>query len=242
MKLRCLAIDDEELALELLVDNIRKVPFLELVGSSSDPFEALEILQQEKIDLVFLDIQMPGLTGLQFIKSLPNTSLYILVTAYDKYALEGFNLQVVDYLVKPVAIDRFVQAAKRAQDLLVLKQQNSKSTQISDKDYFFLQIDYSHVKVSFSEIRWIEGLKDYVKLHMKDPSRPLIARISMKTLEQQLPTAQFLRIHKSFIVSTHFVTSIRKNSLFIGEMELPVGENYKDAIAAFLGNPNRDQE
>jgi DNA-binding LytR/AlgR family response regulator len=242
MKLRCLAIDDEELALELLVDNIRKVPFLELIGYSSDPFEALEILQQEKIDLVFLDIQMPGLTGLQFIKSLPNTSLYILVTAYDKYALEGFNLQVVDYLVKPVAIDRFVQAAKRAQDLLVLKQQNSKSTQKSDKDYFFLQIDYSHVKVSFSEIRWIEGLKDYVKLHMKDPSRPLIARISMKTLEQQLPTAQFLRIHKSFIVSTHFVTSIRKNSLFIGEMELPVGENYKDAIAAFLGNPNRDQE
>ena len=101
---------------------------------------------------------------------------------------------------------------------------------------------FSKSQVSFNEIRWIEGLKDYVKLHMKDPSRSLIARISMKTLEQQLPTAQFLRIHKSFIVSTHFVTSIRKNSLFIGEMELPVGENYKDAIAAFLGNPNRDQE
>lgn len=242
MKVRCLAIDDEELALELLVDNIRKVPFLELVGSSSDPFEALEILQKEKIDLVFLDIQMPGLTGLQFIKSLPDSCLYILVTAYDKYALEGFNLQVVDYLVKPVAIDRFIQAAKRAQELLVLKLQTSKSGQFADKDYFFLQIDYSHVKVSFNDIRWIEGLKDYVKLHMKDPSRPLIARISMKTLEQQLPSAQFLRIHKSFIVSTHFVTSIRKNSLFIGEMELPVGENYKDAIAAFLGNPNRDQE
>ncbi|WP_290796028.1 LytR/AlgR family response regulator transcription factor [Flavihumibacter sp. UBA7668] len=242
MKVRCLAIDDEELALELLVDNIRKVPFLELVAFSSDPFEALEILQKEKIDLVFLDIQMPGLTGLQFIKSLPDSCLYILVTAYDKYALEGFNLQVVDYLVKPVAMDRFIQAAKRAQDLLALKLQTSKSGQVADKDYFFLQIDYSHVKVSFNEIRWIEGLKDYVKLHMRDPSKPLIARISMKALEQQLPTAQFLRIHKSFIVSIQFVTSIRKNSLFIGEMELPVGENYKDTIAAFMGNPNRDQE
>lgn len=240
MKLRCLAIDDEELALELLVDNIRKVPFLELVAATHDPFEGLALLQTEKIDLVFLDIQMPGMTGLQFVKSLPDSCLYILVTAYDKYALEGFNLQVVDYLVKPVSLERFFQAATRAKELAELKKQNVAVEQTGAKDFFFLQVDYSHVKLFFNDIKWVEGLKDYVRLHLREPAKPIVARISMKALEQLLPPSQFLRIHKSFIVSTRYLTAIRKNSVFIEEMELPVGENYRESISHLIGNPPKD--
>lgn len=140
MKLRCLAIDDEELALELLADNIGKVPFLELVAATHDPFEGLKLLQSEKIDLVFLDIQMPGMTGLQFVKSLPDSCMYILVTAYDKYALEGFNLQVVDYLVKPVPLDRFFQAAMRARELYELKNQIVSIEQPAEKDFSFCRL------------------------------------------------------------------------------------------------------
>lgn len=240
MKLRCLAIDDEELALELLVDNIGKVPFLELVSATHDPFEGLKLLQTEKIDLVFLDIQMPGMTGLQFVKSLPDSCMYIFVTAYDKYALEGFNLQVVDYLVKPVPLERFFQAATRAKELYALKNQSGSIEQIADKDYFFLQVDYSHVKIFFTDIKWVEGLKDYVKLHLKEPAKPIVARISMKALEQQLPPSQFLRIHKSFIVSSRYLTAIRKNSVFIDDLELPVGENYRESISFLIGTPPKD--
>ena len=240
MKLRCLAIDDEELALELLVDNIGKVPFLELVAATHDPFVGLKLLQSEKIDLVFLDIQMPGMTGLQFVKSLPDSCMYILVTAYDKYALEGFNLQVVDYLVKPVPLDRFFQAAMRARELYELKNQIVSIEQPAEKDFFFLQVDYSHVKIFFSEIKWVEGLKDYVRLHLKEPAKPIVARISMKMLEQQLPPSLFLRIHKSFIISTRYLTAIRKNSVFIDDLELPVGENYRESIGQLIGTPPKD--
>lgn len=240
MKLRCLAIDDEELALELLADNIGKVPFLELVAATHDPFEGLKLLQSEKIDLVFLDIQMPGMTGLQFVKSLPDSCMYILVTAYDKYALEGFNLQVVDYLVKPVPLDRFFQAAMRARELYELKNQIVSIEQPAEKDFFFLQVDYSHVKIFFSEIKWVEGLKDYVRLHLKEPAKPIVARISMKMLEQQLPPSLFLRIHKSFIISTRYLTAIRKNSVFIDDLELPVGENYRESIGQLIGTPPKD--
>lgn len=235
--IRCIAIDDEELALELLEDNIRQVPFLELVATCSNPLAAMKIMEQETVDLVFLDIQMPGLTGLQFIRSSAAQCMYILITAYEKYALEGFNLNVVDYLVKPVALDRFIQACMKAKDLYQLRQQSVVPKETA-ADYFFINIDYSLVKLMYSDIVWIEGLKDYVKIHLKNNAKPMVARMSMKALEEQLPASMFLRIHKSFIVSKNFITSVRRNSVFIDSLELPVGENYKPAVDSFTRKPS----
>lgn len=233
--LRCIAIDDEELALELLEDNIRKVPGLELLASFTNPLEALQLLRQGGVDLVFLDIQMPGITGLQFIQSVPQKCMFILVTAYEHYALDGFNLNVVDYLVKPVAFDRFVLACNRAQELHRLQQGAfSGGEKQAEATFFFIPVDYKMVKVVFSDITMVEGLKDYVKIHLREEPHPLVARMSMKTLEDQLPHTGFLRIHKSYIVSKQAITAVRKNSVFIGQHEYPVGDHYKDALDAFV--------
>jgi DNA-binding LytR/AlgR family response regulator len=226
--LRCIAIDDEPLALELLEDNISKVPYLKLVAACTDPLQAFSILQQEPVDLVFLDIQMPGLTGLQFIQSVTHKPMFILITAYEKYALEGYSLDVVDYLVKPVALDRFIKACNKAWELHKLR-----STHYEEKreaNHFFINVDYSLLKVVFADIIWIEGLKDYIKIHLKSTSKPIIARMSMKALEEELPASLFMRIHKSYMVSKDAITSIKKNSLFLGATELPIGESYKDVV------------
>jgi DNA-binding LytR/AlgR family response regulator len=226
--LRCIAIDDEPLALELLEDNIIKVPYLKLVAASTDPLEALSIMQQEKVDLVFLDIQMPGLTGLQLIQSAATKSMFILITAYEKYALEGYSLDVVDYLLKPVALDRFIKACNKAWELHKLRanQQEGKK----ESTHFFINVDYSHLKVVFTDILWVEGLKDYVKIHVKSSSKPIVTRMSMKALEEELPASQFMRIHKSYIVSKDAITAVKRNSLFLGTIELAIGESYKEVV------------
>ena len=162
--INCIAVDDEPLALKLLQDNISKVPFLKLVSACNDAFEAMKALQENKIDLVFIDIQMPGLTGLQFIGSLENKPLVIFITAYKQYALESYDLSVVDYLVKPVPLDRFIKACNRAKELNDLKTIKQQHTVQPSIEYFFLNVDYSQVKVMFNDIICIEGLRDYIKL------------------------------------------------------------------------------
>jgi DNA-binding LytR/AlgR family response regulator len=233
--LKCVAIDDEELALELLEDNISKLPYLQLVASMDNPIEAINIIQQQQVDLVFLDIQMPGLTGLQLIQSLPGKPMFILVTAYEKYALEGYNLNVVDYLVKPVSIERFIKACNKAWELYQLKNKPAEASNAAEATYFFISADYSHIKVVFADIVWIEGLKDYIKIHLKGNAKPIVARLSMKSVEEQLPSSMFIRIQKSYIVSKEQITAIRKNSVFIGTTELPIGDNYKEAVFAMVG-------
>ena len=229
--INCIAIDDEPLALELLEDNIRQVPYLNLVGKSSNAINALQLLKETNVDLVFLDIQMPGLTGLQLIKSLSVKPMFILVTAYEKFALEGFNLDVVDYLVKPVSLERFIKACNKAQELHELRTGNKLVETKSEEDYFFINVDYSLVKILFKNIIWIEGLKDYIKIYLKDSSKPIVTRLSMKALEDELPTSLFIRIHKSYIISKNFITSVKKSSVFLdNKTELPVGENYKERI------------
>lgn len=231
--LRCIAIDDEDLALELLEDYIRKIGYLELVASFDNAIDAVNILQQQQIDLVFVDIQMPGLTGLQFIRSLQEKPMFILVTAYGQYALEGFTLNVVDYLLKPVPFDRFLQACNKARELYQLRSRNPKTE--DQPDYLFVYVDYSHTRINFSDIIWIEGLKDYIRIHLTNTSKPVVARMSMKSMEDQLPASRFMRIQKSYIVAKSAITAIRKNSVFIGNQELPVGENYKELVTGFLG-------
>jgi two-component system, LytTR family, response regulator len=238
--LNCIAVDDEPLALALLVDNISKVPNLHLVAACSDAFEATKVLQQKGVDLIFIDIQMPGLTGLQFIKSLAEKPMVILITAYKQYALDSYDLDVVDYLVKPVPIDRFMKACNKATQLHQLKMQNKESANTKNADHFFLNVDYSLLKISYSDILFIESLRDYIKVHLKSTSKPVVARMSLRVLEEQLPASKFIRIHKSYLVSMDSISAIRKNSVFIKETELPVGETYRDVISKITGKDLND--
>jgi len=259
--LRCIAVDDEPLALQLLEDYIRKVPFLERVASCGDAFEAAKALQENQVDLIFIDIQMPGLTGLQFIQSLAKKPMVILITAYKKFATEGFDLDVVDYLVKPMGLDRFMKACFKAQELYQLRAESAGgglgggagsggaggvgsggygtgvpgAPAVSTAEFFFVNVDYSLVKVMFADIVWIEGSGDYVKIHLKSSSKLLMVRTSAKTLEGELPADKFIRIHKSYIVSVAGITAVRKNSVFIGELELPVGETYREGLRQITG-------
>lgn len=236
LMLKCLAVDDEPLALHLLTDYIRKVPFLELLGTGGDAFEAAKVLREKPVDLLFIDIQMPGLTGLQFIQSLPKRPMVIIVTAYKKFAPEGFDLDVVDYLVKPMGLDRFMKACNKAQELYDLRNAATPGTASPNTaEFFFVNVDYSLVKVLFADIIWVEGSGDYVKIHLRSSPKPLLVRTSAKTLESELPADKFLRIHKSYIIAVASITAVRKNSVFIGELELPVGETYRETLRQLTG-------
>lgn len=226
--LRCIAVDDEPLALQLVTEYIRKVPFLDLVATCEDAFAAAKVLQEKEVDLIFMDIQMPGLTGLQFIQSLPKRPMIILITAYKKFAPEGFDLDVVDYLIKPVGIDRFMKACYKARELHQLR--TAPGTAAPAAEFFFVNVDYSLVKVLFADIVWIEGSGDYVKIHLKSAPKPLLVRMSTRALEAELPADKFVRIHKSYIISIAGITAVRKNSVFIRDIELPVGETYREAL------------
>jgi len=246
----CLAVDDESLALDLLEDNIRKVPFLNLVARCRNAFEAVEHLRREPIDLIFLDIQMPGLTGVQFLQSLgPNPPMVVFVTAYEEYALEGFNLDVVDYLLKPVSFERFLKAINKAHELHHLRHASPPTAEGQPEtatapeptahpaggDYLFVNADYSLVKIRLSDITYVEGLKDYVKIYQESQSRPVITRLTMKALEEKLPTGRFLRVHKSYIVSLDKIESIRNLRIKIGAMQIPISEHYSEAFFKALG-------
>jgi two-component system, LytTR family, response regulator len=245
--LRCIAIDDEPLALNLLVDYIDKIPFLERVASCGDAFEAAKVLQENQVDLIFIDIQMPGLTGFQFIQSLARKPMVIVITAYKKFAHEGFELDVVDYLVKPVGLDRFMRACKKAKELYQLRNPAPPPTPspaapshtgaplAGGPDFFFLNVDYSLLKILFADIIWIEGSGDYVKIHLKSNAKPLLVRMSTRAMETELPADRFIRVHKSYIVAVESITAVRKNSVFIKDLELPIGETYREVIGQLTG-------
>jgi DNA-binding LytR/AlgR family response regulator len=237
--LRCIIIDDEPLALDLLEDNIRKVPFLELTGRCRSALEALPLLQQGNIDLVFSDIEMPGLNGLQLIQSLPTRPMFIMITAYEQFAMEGYNLDVVDYLLKPVAYERFVKACNKALELNNLRKlaQQPGNSAAAEPGYIFVHVDYSMVKINLDEIVMMEALKDYIKIHFSGGRKPLLVRMSMKNMEETLPGNRFVRIHKSYIVSIAHISAVRKNSVFIDKLELPVSEQYKDTLTRITKGP-----
>lgn len=227
--MRCIAVDDEKHVLDLLVDNIKQVPYLQLVKACKSAFEVMAILQKEKIDLIFLDIQMPRLSGLQFIQTLQQPPMIILVTAYEHYALEGYNLNVVDYLLKPVSFERFLRACNRAKELFDLKNDRT-TTQKEEADHLFVNVEYKLVKIQFSEILFIEALKDYIKIHLEPPAKPVLTKMSLKTMEEKLPVNKFARIHKSYIVSADKITVIKRDLINVGDLELPVSDFYKENL------------
>ena len=230
--IRCIAIDDENLALELIEDDIRKVPFLELVKTCRSGFEAMEVLQNEKIDLLFLDVQMPDISGIQFLKSLANKPLVIFTTAYEKYALEGFELDVIDYLLKPYSFERFLKAVNKAREYFSItgKVQSLEPEEAaqSASNYFFVKSDYKLVKIEIGEILYIESLKDYIKIYTGD--KPVLTLSSMKAIEERLPSSDFIRVHRGFIVNIGKIQYIQRNFITVENKEIPIGENYREAF------------
>ncbi|WP_369826592.1 LytR/AlgR family response regulator transcription factor [Siphonobacter sp. BAB-5405] len=232
--MNCLAVDDESLALDLLEDNIRKVPFLNLVKRCKNAFEAQEVMQQQPIDLLFLDIQMPGISGVQFVQSMTQAPMVVFVTAYEEFALEGFNLDVLDYLLKPVSFERFLKAVNKAYELHNLRHQETpvvaEPTPAPTQEYLFVNADYSLVKIRIADILYVEGLKDYVKIYLEGQSRPVITRLTMKAMEEKLPSGPFLRVHKSFIIAFDKIESIRNLRIKIGQVHIPISESYGEAL------------
>ncbi len=226
----CLVVDDERLVRELLEDNIRQIPYLQLSGSCKNALEAAEFLQNTVIDLLFLDIRMPRLNGLQFLQSLQNPPLVILVTAYEQYALEGFDLNVVDYLLKPFPFERFVKACNRAHDLFGLRNKDKQVIAASPEE-FFVHVEYTLVKIVVSDISYVEGLKDYIKIHLTSSPKPVLTRMSMKAIEEKLPAGGFVRTHKSYLVAIRKITAIKRDMVCIGGTEIPIGETYKANVS-----------
>jgi len=229
--LKCIIIDDESLALDLLEDYIKSISYLQLIKRCTSSLEALELIQKTEIDLVFCDIQMPGLTGIQLIRSLVEKPMFILVTAYKSYAVEGYEIDIVDFLLKPVSYERFIKACNKALALYNLKRKDIRPV----VDHIFLPVDYSMVKVILSNIIYIEALKDYIKIFMLNETKSLLVRSTMKAIEEMLPQSMFVRIHKSYIINTGMVTAIRKNSIFLGDLEFVITEPYKGAAVKITG-------
>ncbi|WP_254092765.1 LytR/AlgR family response regulator transcription factor [Dawidia soli] len=232
----CLAVDDEPLALDLLEDNIKKIPFLKLLKKCSNALEANEFLQSQPVDLLFLDIQMPGLTGIQFLQGLSKAPpLVIFITAYEQYALEGYSLDVVDYLLKPVSFERFLKAVNKAHDKFTSR---APAVVAPAATYMFVNSEYNLVRIDFADLAYIEGLKDYVKIFLMSATRPVITRMSMKSLEEILPADQFVRVHKSFIVSISKITSIRKGRIALLKEQIPISEHYRENLYRFIDPKN----
>jgi DNA-binding LytR/AlgR family response regulator len=223
--LKCVAVDDESLALDLVEDNISKVPFLQLVKRCRNAMEAVEYLENNPVDLLFLDIQMPGMTGLQFLESLTTRPMVIFVTAYQQYALDGFNLDVIDYVLKPINFERFLKASHKALDYYKSKQLAFKPTEAPKLEFIFIHADYSLMKIMLEDI----------KIHLRTQKFPVVCRMTMKSIEEKLPSTDFIRVHKSFIVSLSKMESIRSQKIKIGENHIPISESYSEHFYQIIG-------
>lgn len=222
--LHAIAVDDEPFALQLLADDLAKIPNLTLVTTCSTPAEALEVLNVGGIDLMFLDIQMPGLTGIQFLRTVPNPPLVIITTAYEHYAVEGFELDVVDYLVKPIPFDRLTKAVAKARERLHARHLMEKNR--PGESFFFIRSEYKEIKIYFDDIHHIEGLKDYVKIFIEGHAHPVLTRMNLKAMESRLPATRFARVHNSYIVPLKKITAVQRAQVFLGDDAIPIGEKF----------------
>ncbi len=230
--MNCIIVDDEPLARDILEGFTGKIPFIELKASCKNGFDALEILQKEKIDLIFLDIQMHDMTGIQLYESLNYKPMVIFTTAYSSYAVTGFDLDAVDYLVKPFSYQRFLKAVNKAYEQM--SRQEPVSATEFHRDFMFVKDGTKIVKVVYNDILYLEAMKDYVKIIMKE-KKMVLTLISMQNIEKKFPKGQFVRIHRSYIVSLSKIDSVEKNRVVIGGKWLPVGNLYKNLLMEALG-------
>lgn len=232
MPVKCILVDDEPPAIDLLKKHLSVLPDIEIVASCYSAPEASEILKKQAIDLIFLDIQMPVLTGLDFLKSVKNLPKVILTTAYREYALDGYDLDIVDYLLKPISFERFFKSVERYYERTAQQPQSSPTlAKAPEPAYMYVNINKKNHKVLFNNILYIESLKDYVRIHTTN--EPLIVKSNIGAIAEQLPPEQFLRIHRSFIVATNKITAYTALDVEIGNIEIPIGQTYKGVVKKF---------
>lgn len=238
VKIRCVTVDDEPLALEKMNAFVERVPYLELVGSFDNGFDAMNFLRQEKVELMFLDIQMDELTGIQLLEVLTNRPKIIFTTAYDQYAIKGYELDVADYLLKPISFQRFLMAVEKVYNMITKDANNENAPKgkqdiLLEKDaYILVRSEYRLQKVLLDSIFYIEGMKDYSRIFTTE--NRIMTLQNLKKIEEALPTPPFFRVHKSYIISSKKVKSIGKNDIFIGEQQIPIGGLYKKSFLEFI--------
>jgi DNA-binding LytR/AlgR family response regulator len=234
MKLNCLIIDDEPIARKGLEEHVLEIEFLHCIGSCENAMKASSYMNEQKIDLIYLDIHMPKVTGIDFLKTLKNPPLTILTTAYPNYALEGYTLDVIDYLVKPITFERFLKASRKALEFFQLKI-NAANHSTKPVDYFFVRCDRKYEKVFFRDVSYVEGLQNYAVIHVLD--RKLITYITLQSLENQLPKDQFLKVHKSFLISVSHIMAIEGDEIIMENARIPISRSLRDQVMQqILGN------
>ena len=228
-----IAIDDEPLALQLIVDYIQMTPDLVLAGQFENPLEAAQFISKTHIDIVFTDIQMPGLNGIEFTKSMVNRPVVIFTTAFTKYAIEGFKLDIADYLLKPFTYEEFLTSVHKAARMIRSNMKPAEDV-FSNNEFLFLKSDYKIKRINFQNILYIEGLKEYVKVYTTHSDKPILSLSSLKILEIKLPADKFMRVHRSFIVNLEKIETIDRSRIVFGKKYIPIGDQYKDKFQEFL--------
>lgn len=235
--IRCLAIDDEPLALKQLTSYVKKVPFLELVDSCSSALDAKKVMEEHNIDAIFIDINMPDLNGLEFVRSLDKPPLVVFTTAYSEYAIEGYKVDAVDYLLKPFGLEDFKRAAEKVKKRYEIINTPTDVSAPDADDAIFLKSDYKIVRVALDDIRYIEAMSEYLRIYSDASPRPIVVLLSMKKMEERLPANTFMRIHRSYIINLKKIAEVNKNHVVMNqEASLPIGDLYKDAFMTYISS------
>jgi two-component system LytT family response regulator len=234
MKIRCIAIDDEPLAVKKIAGYILKVPFLELVAECRSAAEAMSIMDKNDIQLLFIDINMPDINGMEFVKSLTNKPYVVFTTAYSEYAVEGFQVDAIDYLLKPITFSNFLKAANKVKNFMELISNSKKESVKTSANHLFVKSDFKLIRIELNDIKYIESQHEYIKIHLIN-SNPVMTQLSLKSMEEQLPSDRFMRIHRSYIVNLARVSMIERNRIvFDGKIYIPVSEQYKEKFQEYI--------
>ena len=243
MIIKCAIVDDEPLAVELLASYVKKIPFLELCGRYSNTTDALHGIGENPVDLLFLDIQMPELNGLEMSKMISEDIRIVFTTAFERYAVDGFRVNALDYLLKPISYADFMEACNKALQWFQLVKQSEQpaaSPQVDEEPTsIFVKSEYKLLQIQLDDIRYIEGLKDYVKIYTEQSQHPILSLMNMKSIEQMLPTSRFIRVHRSFIVQKSKIREIERNRIVFGDVYIPIGDSYKPAFQEFINSMSR---
>ena len=235
MIIKCAIIDDEPLAIELLVSYVKKIPFMELHGKYSNAVDAMKGIADDPVELVFLDIQMPELNGLELSRMLPESTRVVFTTAFEQYAVDGYRINALDYLLKPIAYPEFLEACNKALQWFMMVQQ-AEEPRTPEATSIFVKSEYKLLQIDLDDIRYIEGLKDYVKIYTEQSPHPILSLMNMKAIEQMLPSSRFIRVHRSYIVQKSNIKETDRNRIvYDDELYIPIGDSYKQAFLEFLG-------
>lgn len=234
MILKCAIVDDEPLAVELLASYVNKIPFMQLAGKYNSATEAMKDIAGGSVDVIFLDIQMPEINGLELSKMVPETTRIVFTTAFDQYALDGFRSNALDYLLKPISYVDFLAACNKALQWFSLIRHHGDAEKSEETKSIFVKSEYKLIQIRLDSIKYVEGLKDYVKIYTDESSKPVVSLMNMKAMEEMLPSSRFIRVHRSFIVQKSKIREIERNRIIFGDVYIPIGDSYRQAFQDFI--------